>query len=94
MTHYDSSQLEQLQQRITDLLQSRSRVLIAVAGVPGAGKSTLVERMVELLTLAGMSAKLLPQDGYHFSREQLAHFSDPEEAFRRRGAPTRSQCPV
>lgn len=85
--HYDSSQLEQLGERVEQLLKQKKRVVVAVAGVPGAGKSTLVERMVAVLASCGVSSKVLPQDGYHFYREQLARFDDPSEAFRRRGAP-------
>lgn len=85
--HYESSQLDQLQERVKRLLEQKKRVVVAVAGVPGAGKSTLVERMVAVLASCGVSSKVLPQDGYHFYREQLARFDNPEEAFRRRGAP-------
>ncbi|KAF3986993.1 hypothetical protein FT663_04641 [Candidozyma haemuli var. vulneris] len=87
MSHYESSQLAQLQQRVQALLENKDRVIVAVAGVPGAGKSTLVERMVEVLTSCGVETRVLPQDGYHFYREQLARFDNPDEAFRRRGAP-------
>lgn len=62
-------------------------MVIAVAGVPGAGKSTMVTRVVDELAAVGVGAKLLPQDGYHYSRAQLARFADPAEAVRRRGAP-------
>lgn len=83
--HY--TQAEELIVRIELILASKDRAVIAVAGVPGAGKSTLVERMVELLSRKKISAKLLPQDGFHLYRSELAKFPDPEEAFRRRGAP-------
>lgn len=81
------TQAEELIGRIESILASKDRAVIAVAGVPGAGKSTLVGRMVELLSREKISAKLLPQDGFHFYRSELAKFPNPEEAFRRRGAP-------
>ncbi|MGV1760000.1 nucleoside/nucleotide kinase family protein [Rhizobium sp. A22-96] len=43
------------------------RVLVAIAGAPGSGKSAVAERIVELI--AGnhdISAALFPMDGYHY----------------------------
>ena len=42
------------------------RVIAAIAGPPGAGKSTVAERLCDLLNnqAAGMAA-ILPMDGYH-----------------------------
>lgn len=68
-------------------INSQRRIIIAVAGVPGAGKSTLVERLIELLEQQRIVSKLLPQDGFHYYRSQLEKFPNREEAFRRRGAP-------
>jgi pantothenate kinase len=43
------------------------RMLIAIAGAPGSGKSTVAERVVERLNGAGgVSAALFPMDGYHY----------------------------
>lgn len=80
-------QAEELIKRIHSILEFKKRAVIAVAGVPGAGKSTLVGRMNELLSREKISSKLLPQDGFHYYRSELAKFPNPEEAFRRRGAP-------
>ncbi|MBB3978387.1 pantothenate kinase [Rhizobium azooxidifex] len=45
----------------------RRRVLIAVAGAPGCGKSTLAERAVDLVNDGrDASAALFPMDGYHY----------------------------
>lgn len=47
--------------------EDRRRVLIAIAGAPGSGKSTIAERVVEQLNGEdGVSAALFPMDGYHF----------------------------
>lgn len=44
-----------------------ARVLIAIAGAPGSGKSALAERAVELLNEKRPdSAALFPMDGYHY----------------------------
>ena len=73
------------------------RVLIALAGGPGSGKSTAaagVAARVSTLLPPGpgappgaSSATILPMDGYHYTRAQLDHFPDPVEAHARRGAP-------
>lgn len=47
---------------------AQGRVLVAVAGAPGAGKSTLAARLVEDL---GLHAALVPMDGYHLDNAIL-----------------------
>lgn len=43
------------------------RVMVAIAGAPGSGKSTIAERVVEILKgEGGVSAALFPMDGYHY----------------------------
>ncbi|KQO79958.1 nucleoside triphosphate hydrolase [Rhizobium sp. Leaf262] len=43
------------------------RVMIAIAGAPGSGKSTIAERVVAMLNDgAGLRAALFPMDGYHY----------------------------
>lgn len=45
----------------------KRRVLIAVAGAPGSGKSSLAERAVELINDGqAASAAIFPMDGYHY----------------------------
>jgi pantothenate kinase len=47
--------------------ENRRRVMIAIAGAPGSGKSTIAERVVEQLNGEdGISAALFPMDGYHY----------------------------
>lgn len=81
------SRIEDLVSRLEKRTQTHKRSLIAIAGIPGAGKSTLVERLAQELIQRDITCKVFPQDGYHYYREKLAEFEDPEEAFRRRGAP-------
>ena len=52
--------------------------LLAIAGIPGSGKSTLSEAL--RLRLPG--SVVIPMDGYHLPRRQL-----DDEGLRRRGAP-------
>lgn len=47
-----------------DLLARPGRQVLAIAGAPGAGKSTLVEKLAE--ALMGEPVAILPMDGYHY----------------------------
>ncbi|PZP50006.1 MAG: nucleoside/nucleotide kinase family protein [Agrobacterium fabrum] len=43
------------------------RVMIAIAGAPGSGKSAIAERVVDVLNAGeGVSAALFPMDGFHY----------------------------
>ena len=53
----------------TDLVRlagDRPRLMVAIAGPPGAGKSTFAEALVRELTASGESAVVVPMDGFHF----------------------------
>lgn len=80
--------------------QPRSRrLLVAVAGIPGSGKTTLAGELVKRLNTRfreehpaiapenGPIATLVPMDGYHLTRAQLDALPDPTTAHARRGAP-------
>jgi pantothenate kinase len=61
--------MEALVSRIGALAQASSgRVLVAIAGAPGAGKSTLAEAFVARL---GPEAALVPMDGFHLDNAIL-----------------------
>ncbi|KAK3074727.1 hypothetical protein LTR53_002602 [Teratosphaeriaceae sp. CCFEE 6253] len=73
------------------------RLMIAVSGIPGSGKTTLAARVASRLNdlwrkeNPGMSsepgiATFLPMDGYHLTRAQLSAMPDPHTAHARRGA--------
>lgn len=66
--------LQRLSQRILDAQQGESRVLIALAGPPGAGKSTLSSPLQkQLQQQAGEdSCVIVPMDGFHLDNEELA----------------------
>ena len=64
-----------------DALRARgTRCLLGLAGVPGAGKSTLAAR---LAAHAGASAVVVPMDGFHLANAELARLGRRE----RKGAP-------
>ncbi|KAF5604197.1 panthothenate kinase uridine kinase-related [Fusarium pseudocircinatum] len=70
------------------LCSPTQRILIALAGVPGSGKTTISDALIKNLKKNGISnVAVLPMDGFHYTRTTLSSFDDPEEAFRRRGAP-------
>ena len=47
------------------------RFLIAIAGPPGAGKSTLADNVANALKARGESAAVLPMDGFHMDNAVL-----------------------
>ncbi len=49
-----------------------ARRLVAVAGPPGAGKSTIAERITAALEARGTRAVLVPMDGFHLDNRVLA----------------------
>ncbi len=69
--------------------QADRRILIALAGLPGSGKSTVAAQLAKSVnTEAGAGVMVaLGMDGFHFSKAELARFADPAEAMKRRGAP-------
>lgn len=82
----NAANLHKLADRALRLVENKPRAVILLAGVPGSGKSTITSKVVQLLN-DKVKAAVLPQDGYHFYRAELAKFPDPHEAFERRGAP-------
>ncbi|KAF2632980.1 phosphoribulokinase/uridine kinase [Macroventuria anomochaeta] len=66
----------------------RQRMLVALAGVPGSGKSTVSYALLQELASRGINdVATVPMDGFHYTKKVLSTFEDPEKAFQRRGAP-------
>ncbi|KAK9238518.1 P-loop containing nucleoside triphosphate hydrolase protein [Lipomyces kononenkoae] len=69
------------------------RILIAVSGIPGSGKTTLGNAVYQRINKAWNNrsgtriAAFVPMDGFHLRRETLAAMPNAEEAIARRGAP-------
>lgn len=73
---------EALVQRILELEPGR-RVLVAVAGPPASGKSTLAHKLSVGIRDLGRSAAVVPMDGFHFDDAILKDHGDLD----RKGAP-------
>lgn len=68
------------------------RLMIAISGIPGSGKSTFAKVLTTRMNLTCSSstervAVCVPMDGFHFTRAQLDAFPNPQIAHARRGAP-------
>ena len=77
-------------ERLLGLLASgKPRILVAMAGLPGAGKSTWAARWGEAVDRRAGAGQLqvLGMDGFHLPRAALARMPDPALALARRGAP-------
>ena len=63
--------------------QNGARLLVGVAGPPGAGKSTLADHLHETLRDRGHRSAVLPMDGFHLDNAILEQRGD----LARKGAP-------
>lgn len=78
-----SQSLDDLLLEIERRAHDGARLLVAVAGPPGAGKSTLADRLHEILTEKGHRSAVLPMDGFHLDNAILEARGD----LPRKGAP-------
>lgn len=78
--------VEEIAARIVEGAHGLRRVIIALAGPPGAGKSTLSERLLAVLPVG--EAALVPMDGFHFDNAVL----DEMGLRNRKGAPETFDC--
>jgi len=80
------TQYEALKNRSTEV---SPRLLIAVAGPPGSGKTTSTTAIAALVNAKTSSsiATVVSMDGFHWPRSYLDKLPNREEAYIRRGAP-------
>jgi pantothenate kinase len=76
-----------MEKEIIDAASGIKRMLVSICGIPGSGKSTYASALSNSLQERGHDVALVPMDGFHYSKVQLSAFTDPDEAFKRRGAP-------
>ncbi|MFG1775476.1 nucleoside/nucleotide kinase family protein [Micromonospora sp. NPDC049048] len=67
--------IDELVKRARALAEAGPRQLLGIAGPPGAGKSTLAERIVEAV---GATARLVPMDGFHLAQAELRRLGRAE----------------
>ncbi|MFF4615254.1 nucleoside/nucleotide kinase family protein [Nonomuraea jabiensis] len=72
----------QLIERVRGLAASGERVVVGIAGCPGAGKSTLAGWLAGNLTSTGLPAVWVPMDGFHLADVELERLG----RLRRKGA--------
>ena len=70
-------------ENISSLKPKKNRVLIAIAGPPGSGKSTVGELLADLMNKNLMKTSLVPMDGFHLDNETL----EKSNLLERKGAP-------
>ncbi|PZM12101.1 nucleoside triphosphate hydrolase [Rhizobium tubonense] len=66
-----SAMLDDIAGQIIARSGQAKRFMIAIAGPPGAGKSTLADNLAEHLRAKGESAEVLPMDGFHMDNAIL-----------------------
>jgi pantothenate kinase len=69
-------------------IDESSRTIVALAGPPGSGKSTIAAEVVRRLNTAvpPVNSIVVPMDGFHLSRKTLDQMPNSAEAHERRGA--------
>lgn len=61
------TELTDLSNRIKTIAESRDRIIVAIAGSPGSGKSTLVAKLAKELN----NVAVVPMDGFHLDNTIL-----------------------
>lgn len=73
-------QFEELVARLKSMAETGERRLVAIVGAPGAGKSTIADRLAEAI---GPSAQVVAMDGFHLDNSEL----DKMDLRARKGSP-------
>ena len=81
MTHFHST--DELVAEIAKHGKDQGRIMVAIVGPPGSGKSTLSDALCSKLIKAGESSVVVPMDGFHLDNSVL----HKRGLFDRKGAP-------
>ncbi|MBB4171410.1 nucleoside triphosphate hydrolase [Rhizobium sp. BK538] len=63
--------IDEIAGEVIDRAGDIKRFLIAIAGPPGAGKSTMADNLADALKARGETAEVLPMDGFHMDNAIL-----------------------
>ena len=74
---------EDIARTLIDRAGEKRRFIVAIAGPPGAGKSTTASELATALKTLGESAEVLPMDGFHMDNDVLRE----KVLLTRKGAP-------
>ncbi len=66
-----SATIEEIAGDLVRRADGAKRFLVAIAGPPGAGKSTMADSLAAALRARGESAEVLPMDGFHMDNAIL-----------------------
>ncbi len=66
-----SATIEEIAGDLVRRADGAKRFLVAIAGPPGAGKSTMADSLAAALRAQGESAEVLPMDGFHMDNAIL-----------------------
>ncbi len=69
--------------RIHEMLSTRERLIVGIAGAPGSGKSTLAREVARRLNLQRTRTIVVPMDGFHLDNAVI----EPMGLLQRKGAP-------
>ena len=81
MTAHDMAKV--IFEGVKSLKPKENRTLIAIAGPPGSGKSTVAQIVTDLMSENEMKTSLVPMDGFHLDNKTLKR----KNLFDRKGSP-------
>jgi pantothenate kinase len=78
----------ELYKELKNASPTQHRIVVALAGPPGSGKSTIASKVVQRLNATSTIpfAAIVPMDGFHLPRSTLDALPNKVEAYARRGA--------